>query len=92
MSINNIKLGDTITVNHCLFRDNHYITRIHKLKYWNKKDIEPKQVMVIGLRTLRNGECVRDPDYGWMFETSKTFKALLVVEKISTKPFYVEMI
>lgn len=61
-----------------------------RMKIWNEVTLkEPKTVKIIGIRTLSNGKTDYDSDVGHMYDPKQFFQAILVVESLSRKPFYV---
>lgn len=80
-----IKLGQTIVVDHFLIRD-----KKGYLRNWVKRMRTPKEVTVVGVRTLHNGR-VEIEDRVKFFVSMENFKALLVVENLKNKPFYVKI-
>lgn len=78
-----MKFGQKIIVSHKLIR-----TREKDRKQWVERKIKPKQVMVIGKRTLRNGFIDYTEEY-IAFSGTESFSAFLVVENMREKPFYV---
>jgi len=61
----------------------------HSNKAWVEVPILEKNVRVIGIRTLSNGNV--DYGEGAIYEPTEFFKALLVVEKMSSNPFYIKI-
>lgn len=85
-----MKLGDKILINHRLLR-----CYANGEKVWTRMSFrQPREVMVIGKRTLNNGtvqygsDAIEDPT---IYTPSKYFPALLVVEDIARKPFFVHL-
>jgi len=63
-----------------------------EFKEWVEQPFKKvKTVMVIGVRTLSNGWNEYLMDYGNAYTALTYFKALLVVENLTQKPFYVKM-
>ena len=90
-----IELGQKLTVSNCLVRVGKISTegrRYGKLKTWVAKEFkEPKEVIVVGIRTLSNGFAEYENEIGWLYSQDETFQAVLVVEKLSSKPFYINL-
>lgn len=64
-----------------------------KYRKWEELKLkEPQKVIVVGVRTLFNGFVEYDTEVGSMFCQETHLKALLVVSKLSEKPFYVPFI
>ncbi len=60
------------------------------LKVWKSVPIKPKKdVTIIGVRTLSNGELYNWGDH-WEYAHKESIKAWLVVENMRSKPFYIE--
>lgn len=86
-------LGTWITVNNKLHRCGTYHRFEKPRKFWDKRTIKPTKVMVIGIRTLSDGDINESgygDDYEKYYEAKRWFKAFLVVKDMYTKPFYVE--
>lgn len=88
-----MKLGQKITVDSFLVRKEimkgNGTPFKNEWKIWNDINFEaPKEVLVIGVRTLSNGIVFWDNMRIYM--PKEYFKALLVVEKLSSKPFYIK--
>ena len=81
------KLGQIIEAKSMLLR----LKDLGNKKYWQSINIKPTQVMIIGIRTLQDGHNEYLPDYGNVFYPESYLKALLVVENLNTKPFYIPM-
>lgn len=88
-------IGQKITVDHILKRDAN-----KKARFWKPMPIKPTEVYVIGLRSLADGyvetfgnvdDEEEDDLSGVFFVTSKRFPALLVVQNLRYKPFYVKI-
>jgi len=62
------------------------------IKEWVTKEL-PKEteVMVVGIRTLSNGTTNWEDEIGNIFTPKEYFRALLVVENMKRKPFYVNI-
>lgn len=94
-----LELGQIISVYHKLERKVKYIQREAKPyqkilsirnKVWETIPTKQKIVMVIGERTLRNGESFWEDECGYVFHPNESFKAILVVEDLDRKPFYID--
>lgn len=84
--------GKTILVKSYLQRTTTKSAKGGYVKDWHKCDfVSPKKVLVIGVRTLQNGKVNYEEEVGAIFtrDTKQDFKALLVVERPTRKPFYV---
>ena len=87
--VHKLSFGQHITVTHKLKRDCELRHREY-YKKWNVLEMKPKTVIVIGKRTLHNGITHFDHEDGTWFEYKEVVHAYLVVEKMNTKPFYIE--
>ena len=89
----NYKLGQIIETDKHLERRTIYTSEPFKPdgKQWIETKIKtPKKVMIIGVRTLTNGK--RDwTKEGIFYWPTEYIKALLVVENLNRKPFYIPM-
>lgn len=85
------KLGQIIEAKSQLQRKGKYLDGENKeLKTWVEYPLkETKKVMVIGARNLQNGYNDYLSEYGAVFNYTETVKALLVVENLNRKPFYI---
>ena len=91
MSNHSNVFGKTIQVKSYLHRSAKTIQG-KTIKQWSHCELtRPKTVLVIGVRTLQNGGVTYEEEVGAIFsrDTKQDFKALLVVEKPTRKPFYV---
>jgi hypothetical protein len=52
--------------------------KINRYKYWNKQDIKKQKGIVVGLRTLSNGNAEYWQDEGYIYERKESVKAVLV--------------
>lgn len=91
----NYKLGQIIETDKYLKRERSqvHITNYPWVEFWRKwnvKPCEPKKVMVIGKRVLCNGTVYREENCN-MFDPAENVYALLVVENLRNKPFYIPM-
>lgn len=77
-------LGQNIEITKKLFR-----SYFDDNRSWEEVDVAKKSVIVIGIRNLANGRMHYDED-GAQFIGSGYVKALLVVENLKTKPFYIK--
>ena len=90
-----LELGQIIFVYHRLERKVKYIPMKNKPhfnvrnKVWEEVKTNQKVVMVVGERTLRNGTSFWQEECGYVFEPKEYFKAILVVENLDRKPFYI---
>jgi len=85
------KFLDKITINHKLVRTRkvEYIDGIRqKCKNWEKKQIKPTDVYVLGERTLSNGIVWNMIDY-IEYRPLGYINALLVIKDKHTNPFYI---
>jgi hypothetical protein len=57
-------------------------------KVWEKKEIEPTEVFVLGERTLSNGKRDWQPEY-IAYYPEEYINALLVIKDDKTNPFYI---
>ncbi len=91
-------LGDKITVDYELYRKEEHVREslenpnVTRVKRWEKTKLGREvEVTVIGIRTLSNGTTWYEQDYGYCFIPKKHFRALLVVESLHRKPFFIFM-
>ena len=92
-----MKFGDKILITHKLVRKQKQATyqrtgyaRTVTLKVWEEKPTHKlTEVIVIGKRTLWNGERWFEEDGGYQFNPKEKLTAYLVVEKMSRKPYYI---
>ena len=97
MATAEIGLGYKIEVSHFLkrvseYRQDNKINEYRKthFKEWHELDFKtPKKVIIIGVRTLSNGYAVWEEDVGNIYYQLTHFSALLVVENLRSKPFYI---
>jgi hypothetical protein len=64
-----------------------------RTRFWEDRKFREgvtKEVIVIGVRTLSNGKTEYEEEVGNMYTPITYFKALLVVESLSSKPFYIK--
>jgi len=88
------QLGQIIETKSHLIRKGKFVNgETHKqLKTWVEYPFrEAKTVMVIGVRNLQNGYNNYLYEIGSVFNYEQTVKALLVVENLRNKPFYIPM-
>lgn len=93
-----IELGKRITVFRYLKRKSKYKIdksineyKATEFKEWQDVDFKnPKEVMIVGVRTLSQGYNQWDSDMGNMYTPQSYFSALLVVENLRSKPFYIQ--
>jgi hypothetical protein len=89
------KLGQEITINSKLkrvteFKKTGTYNFTKKYRKWELFELKkPIKVIVIGTRTLFDGWVEYDYEVGGIFQKATHFKALLVVSKLSEKPFYI---
>jgi hypothetical protein len=92
-----IELGSPIEVSAYLKRRSEY-RQDNKIRDYKQTEFKrwdecafrtPKKVIVIGIRTLSNGYNLWDEDMGNVYYPQTYFKALLVVENLRSKPFYI---
>lgn len=88
-----MKLGDKITIRHKLVRKELYRPNENgknvRHKEWKPTVLKSAlEVLVIGKRKLQNGTTFRDTGME-IFEPKEFFDALLVVESLHKRPFYV---
>lgn len=96
MAKKDIELGKKITVSQYLKRRSEYRNddKINEycrteFKEWQERPFkEPKEVIVVGVRTLSNGYNIYDREAGNMYQPVTYFSALLVVKNLRSKPFY----
>ncbi len=91
----NIKLGQQITVTSSLIRNKSYFDPYEHgrtKRTWIDVPLkEPVAAIVIGVRTLSNGETEYDKEAGAMYYPTEHFKALLVVTNLNNVPFFVKL-
>lgn len=92
-----MNFGDKITINSKLVRRSKYgdeklhINEMTECKYWKTVQLEkPTDVVVIGQRTLSNGDNCYENEIGYIYSAREYFKALLVVKDMHTNPFYIK--
>lgn len=87
------KLGDKITVTSKLKRVTEYRTisefgHKKRWKLWKSVPLKhPIEAIVVGIRTVSNGITDYDMDVGYSYDPKEHFQALLVVSRLSEKPF-----
>lgn len=59
--------------------------------FWKIVPIAVIDVIVIGMRTLSNGNVEYDSEAGPLYTPTEWFTALLVVQSLHRKPFYVKL-
>jgi hypothetical protein len=82
-----MKFGDKVKVTSILSRTCEYRQRKmysgrekpQPYKFWKETKIKPRDAILIGFRTLRNGFKYWESECGWIFESEESFKAALVV-------------
>ena len=79
------EIGQKILIKSCLKRLRIYRKREWLDFYFDK----PKEVFIVGIRTLSDGEVDGSDEDGYFFVANNRFKALLVTESIYRKPFLV---
>lgn len=95
MAKTEVELGKKITVLRYMKRMSKY--RLDKTineykavefkEWWECHFKTPKEVIIVGVRTLSNGYNVWDSEAGNMYQPLTYFSALLVVEDLRSKPF-----
>lgn len=100
MATTEIALGQKIKIFHQLRRSSEY-RQDNKINEYGKTEFKewcesplksPIEVIVIGLRTLSNGYNVWEKEYGNVYHHQISVSALLVVETLRSKPFYIHNI
>lgn len=96
-----LKLGDRITISKRLYRRSKEVKGIndvgkyiqpHEERYWVSDRLkEPIEVMIIGKRTLKNGNVIYEGEIGNVFYQTGFVQAYLVVKDMNSKPFYIEI-
>lgn len=97
MAKKEIELGKKITVSSHLRRRSEYRqdSKINgyantEFKEWVESAFKtPKEVIIIGVRTLSNGYNVWEKELGNVYYHQTSVGALLVVEDLRSKPFYI---
>lgn len=92
-----LKFGDRILITNKLVRKQKQGTyqrtgypRNVTLKVWDQQPLmKLTEVLVIGKRTLWNGEKWWEEEAGYQFNPKEKVSAYLVAEKMSRKPYYV---
>jgi hypothetical protein len=80
--------GQKITVTQKFVRKSIAINGAATNKQWEVQEIKEKEALIIGKRTLFNGITHWEDNYCW-FEFKKPMQALLVVENMNKKPFFI---
>lgn len=82
-----LRAGDTVVCSAKLRRE--WVPGLPERKEWRSKAFrEPRECVVVGVRTVSNGELRRDCDEGYsLYNPTKHFQALLLVDGIRNKPF-----
>jgi len=94
-----LKFGDKLLITNKLVRKERN-QRVEKpyprtitLKVWEDKPmLKLTEVIVIGKRTLWNGERWYEGDAGYLFNPTEKLSAYLVVEKMHIKPYYISAV
>lgn len=63
-----------------------------RTRFWEEvkfRNGATKDVVIIGVRTLSNGWTEWDAETGNIYTPETYFKALLVVERLNSKPFFI---
>jgi len=60
-------------------------------KFWRDKEIEQREGICIGFRTLSEGSRHYDSEYGWEYRATNYFRAALVVFSERENPVYVRL-
>ena len=97
--------GDRVSVTHRLVRRTEYPGGGARKKFWEPVEIvkrefvgrylkqkvtpDPAEAIVIGIRTLANGETEWLGEGGLLFVASDRFEAYLVATDLRSAPFYV---
>lgn len=91
--MNDLKLGQQISFSKVLIRKDlsHPDNRFRRLKKWQEQVVKEQSGIVIGKRTLSNGEKEWDSEAGYMYEGKEYFPALLVATSLNSKPVYIPM-
>lgn len=87
---NTFEFGQKINIKHRLERVEHHMRGSKFSKIWKDVDYEA-EVIVIGQRTLFDGEVWWEQDAGRIFTPKSHIRALLVVENMRENPFYVRV-
>lgn len=85
------KLGQRIIIEHRLKRIETIVPQENgskkRIRSWLPIQTSATEVMIVGRRTLYNGETFHAGDGVWLFDPKEHFEGLLVVESINKKPF-----
>ena len=91
----NYQLGQKVIITQVLKRtieyrkENETDYRSTRHKFWKVTDLKkPREVMIVGVRTLSNGITQYDSEAGNMYDPKDYFKALLVTGTLREKPFF----
>lgn len=89
-------LGQQITVENVLKRRTKFSTPNEygiskRLKVWERVPLKKATTaIIVGIRTLSNGNTDYDYEVGYMYNPTEYFKALLVVSSLKNAPYFVE--
>lgn len=94
--MNNIKIGQEIVINRFYWRKvgkkpHIYMNKEITYKEWVERPCRLKTVYIVGIRTISDGFIFRDDEAPTSFDKDWSFQALLVVDSIYRKPYYVPM-
>jgi hypothetical protein len=85
-----IKLGDSVTFSIVLVRKEQYVQkdvyRKTRRKVWANKHVPETTGIIVGKRTLSNGNTSYDSDAGWMYAADEYFPAYLVAFDLKKSP------
>lgn len=89
-----VYLGQRIVFNQRLVRRTYYNYRANgyreRMKRWDITPMaEPKEGIIVGIRTLSNGTTDYDNESGHMYDPKEHFRAILVYTSVTRKPVYV---
>jgi hypothetical protein len=79
-----LKLGQKVSFSVVYKRYSKYIPtkwetyNRNRFKFWKKIDVSKQKGIVIGLRTLSNGNSIYDSEYGYIYSRKESIKAVLV--------------
>lgn len=93
------QLGQKVTITQVLKRKSEYRKenetdyRSTRHKFWMVVNLKkPREVMIVGVRTLSNGTTQYDSETGNLYDPKEYFKALLVTGTLREKPFYTNLV
>jgi hypothetical protein len=94
MKLEEIKLGQPVIFSKVLYRKElqHPEKRYKRIKKWLEKPVKEQSGIIIGKRTLSNGETEWEEEVGNIYEGKEYFQALLIATSLSAKPVFIPML